>query len=104
MKNASYAPVLLVASSLVACAMETTSEPANDDGTVENQITPNDDSFEAPGGISCQPVLVHGSDGQLTVKEWLCPMPQRPLPDPEAHSEGLREDWVSGASRPPGVD
>lgn len=103
MQHSGKALVVLVAISMSACAMDTT-PGSGEDGVVENEITPHENSVAPPGGPACAPVLIHDANGELTVKEWLCPVPQAPLPDPEhSHANQMRQEWVTGSSRPPGA-
>lgn len=97
MKNAQVGQgfVILVAMLMSGCAMET-SEPDGNDEIVATESTPFQGEIARQSGPRCAPVIVKDSAGNLYVKELLCPLPAKPLPDPEAAAFENQHDWVSG--------
>lgn len=88
--------VILVAMLVSGCAMEA-SEPETNDEVVATESTPSPGELGRHGGPRCAPVIAQNSAGNLYVKELLCPVPTKPLPDPEAAAfENQDGEWVSG--------
>lgn len=81
------------------CALEA-SETSEDDTIVATESTASVGNTERPsGGTKCAPVIQKDEAGQLYVKEYLCPLPSKPLPDPESTAfENQDGEWVSGSS------
>lgn len=90
--------VILVAFYANGCAMDA-SETGDDDTIVASESTPFAGNGERRTGPKCAPVIAQDETGKLYVKELLCPLPSKPLPDPESTAfENQDGDWVSGGS------
>jgi hypothetical protein len=92
--------VILFAFASAGCALEA-SDPSGD----EDEIVTTEESSSSVGnmerrsGPKCAPVIEKDVAGQLYVKAYLCPLPSKPLPDPEsAVFENHDGEWVSGVS------
>jgi hypothetical protein len=87
--------VILVAMLSSGCAMET-SEPDANDEVVATESTPFQGEVSHRGGPRCAPVIAKDSAGNLYVKELLCPLPAKQLPDPELQLFENQHEWVAG--------
>ncbi len=87
--------VLLLSS---ACAVDV-SEGVPDDNGAEPTITQGTPGGRT-GGTECMPVLAKDAQGALYLQEYLCPLPDRPIPDPSEGQalENLDNEWVSGTA------
>ncbi len=77
-----YAFAIVIASTAVGCALETTRN-GDADTTVSDPNAPAvvtaPQSDESP---ACRPILTQGADGKLKFLGYMCEDPQRALPDP----------------------
>jgi hypothetical protein len=91
--------VILFALASNGCALEASETGEDDTSNPTEQSTSFVGNAERREGTKCAPVIEKDEAGQLYVKAYLCPLPSKPLPDPESTAfENHDGEWVSGGS------